>query len=165
MNTNKSLILEVSEGKGYTQVPEYMGVAKIVSMTDPVETDTQFGKKVQFRYILEIPVERVSGANFTINTKPMASTLNIKSTLYKFCKDVLGEAPTGRFDVGSLVGKYVDVVIQHVESNGKTYSNLISCRKARAGYREFNTTYKPKASDDSVAEGVQELEDTFFAKK
>lgn len=114
----------------YQNAPAGMHLGLICDMLEPYEADGQFGKRTVTRFVIELPAfkDEAKGWRFTVRTKPMTLKLSEQSALYAFTKDVLGrdltEEEKSEFDPESLIGKWVDVVVQHDNVEGKVYDNL-----------------------------------------
>lgn len=142
--------MRIENKNSYEIAPEYIGIAKIVGTTELKTYTNSFGEKEKFRYILEFPIKNKYGKkNHTIATKPMTPSLHEKSALFAFIKSVTGKAPDASFETESLIGSYVDVVIQHSEVGDNTYANIISVRQPKK-VSAFEQTYEMPFSSDPV---------------
>jgi hypothetical protein len=146
--------------------PEYTGVARIVDVTDMKPHTSQYGTKDQFRYILEVDVikNKEAGSRFTVATAPMSLSLHEKAALRKFVQKVLGRELTEKelaegVDTETLVGKSVNVVVEHVKSadGTKTYSNLafVQVAKTEAKWESEYVRFKDREDYEKDAAGEE----------
>jgi hypothetical protein len=85
----------------------------------------------------------------------MTLSFNEKSNLFKFTKSIGVDAASlcnesGDVDLTKLVGKYCNIVVEHVESDGKTYANVVAHTKPTKGHEKWDTDYVAK-EDRAVA--------------
>ena len=125
-----------SESK-YELAPEGTHVARIVQFVHIGTSPDNFKGEVRdrnlVRYVFELPLEtyeyegkqkpHLLSAEYTLSLSP-------KANLHKMVASLEGRKLTedeeSTYDVETLVGRECMVQVQHVESNGKTYANIIN---------------------------------------
>jgi len=138
--------------------PEYQGLAKIVDYTalKEYEAFNDGDEPVEkFNYIVEInQIIPNSDKRFTVATKPFKPSIDERSNLYKFIKDVTGTAPTDELDQEEVIGKYVQIwTEQTLGQDGKTiYTNIKAIGKATGEVVGWTSNYirfqdRPKKED------------------
>jgi len=144
LNLNKINLNKNTESKDWTPCPPYNGLACIVDATEMKEYDTKFGKKMKFRLLLELslPKTETPGRNWIVGTMPMTPSTYEMAALFKFCKSIGINCDVADFNLGQLAGKYITVIVEHVDVEGKTFANVTYTGKAPAG-STFPLTYVP----------------------
>ena len=137
----KNMKIKAKQNKNNFELcPEYTGVAKIVDATELREYETQYGDKEQFRFILEVNQKDKNGKYLTVATKPLTPSYHEKASLTKFTQQVLGRPLTQAekddgFDPEDLIGKYVQIIVEHVPSatmTDKFYANITFVGKTKS---------------------------------
>ena len=143
INLNK-INLNKNEEKEWTPCPPYNGLACIVDATEMKSYETKFGKKDKFRLLIElcIPKAETPGRNWVVATMPMTPSTYEMAALAKFCKSIGVDCTTKDFSLSQLAGKYLNVIVEHVDVEGKTFANITYTGKAPAGTK-FTSTYVP----------------------
>lgn len=120
-----------AKGQGdFTPHPETDGMVKgvIVDVTPPKTVETPYGPKEKFRIVYETDVKREDGTRFCVWSQGYTPSLNEKSGLRRDLRKILGRDLTAQecdeFDTESLVGKGVQLIVQHEVRGEKTYANI-----------------------------------------
>jgi hypothetical protein len=142
LNLSK-IAVKKSEDKEWPLCPPYNGLACIVDATELKSYDTPFGKKDKFRFLIELNLPQEDGKNWVASTQPMTPSTNEKATLYKFCKSIGISPDADDFNLGQLAGKFINVIVEHVDVEGKVYANVTYTGKS-APDAKFVTTYTPR---------------------
>jgi hypothetical protein len=114
----------VIKEKVYEQMTEGLHNVVITKYDDIGLEETQFGTKDRVRIVFTAADQKDSktGEPITVSIKATKS-LHAKSALGKLLATL--KIPAGaEFDMDDLVGVKCQVVIQHKESEGKTYANI-----------------------------------------
>lgn len=126
--------MKLSEKKGgdFTPHPESGGMiaAVLVDITPLKEVPDKFHPgeiKEVFRLVYETEMTDDEGKRFCIWSRPYTASLHEKASFRKDIKKILGRdmtaAELGEFDTESLIGRNVNMIIQHEEGqNGQTYA-------------------------------------------
>jgi hypothetical protein len=114
----------VIKDKVYEQMSEGLHNVTITKYEDLGLQDTQFGTKDRVRIVFQAQDQKDSKTGEPINVFMTATkSLHSKSQLGKLLATL--KIPAGaEFDMDDLVGVKCQVVIQHKESEGKTYANI-----------------------------------------
>ena len=114
----------VIKDKVYEQMSEGLHNVIITKYDDLGLQETQFGTKDRVRIVFEAQDQKDSKTGEAINVFMTATkSLHSKSALGKLLATL--KIPAGaEFDMDDLVGVKCQVVIQHKESEGKTYANI-----------------------------------------
>ena len=126
--------MKLSEKKQSTFTPhpdsngEYVK-AVLVDITDLKKRITQYGEKDEFRLVFETEVmDTVNDRRFCIWSRGYTPSLNEKAALRKDLKRLMGRelttAELSEFDVESLIGFGVKLIIQHETKDDRTYANI-----------------------------------------
>lgn len=153
--------------KQFTPAPEGIHDAICVDVVDMGMVNGPFGAKHKLRVVWEIEVKMEDDRPFVVMAFYGAS-LHEKSNLRKALKSWRGrdftEEELRSFDMEKLVGVSAQLVIQHNEHDGKTFSNVMAITKAKnkmeasgAYIRVKDRDPKPDSSKDS--RGFQKDED------
>lgn len=123
----------VNQNSNTYAIPEegqYLGVVADVIDLGPVTTQFGTKEKVQIVWLLDAYDEE--GNQFRVSAFYNKS-LHEKASLTRDIKKIAGVTPSGQFDVESLLGLNSSLVIEHNESDGKTYANITAILKAPKG--------------------------------
>lgn len=143
----------ISNERTFKLVPEYDGPLLCVDYTEPVEEETQWGKKLKFQFVFELQPENPTpdqltddGKRLTIRSRKFVPSLNEKAALYKFLKDWFGKDFASKvdmknFDLGSVVGESMKAIIEHQEYEEKTYANIVLARPWTGNTDHFKSDY------------------------
>ena len=126
--------MKLSEKKQSTFTPhpdsngEYVK-AVLVDITDLKKRTTQYGEKDEFRLVFETEVmDTANDRRFCIWSRGYTPSLNEKAALRKDLKRLMGRELTSlelsEFDVESLIGHGVKLIIQHETKDDRTYANI-----------------------------------------
>jgi hypothetical protein len=126
--------MKLSEKKQSTFTPhpdsngEYVK-AVLVDITDLKKRVTQYGEKDEFRLVFETEVmDTANDRRFCIWSRGYTPSLNEKAALRKDLKRLMGRelttAELSEFDVESLIGFGVKLIIQHETKDDRTYANI-----------------------------------------
>jgi len=126
--------MKLSEKKQSTFTPhpdsngEYVK-AVLVDITDLKKRVTQYGEKDEFRLVFETEVmDTENDRRFCIWSRGYTPSLNEKAALRKDLKRLMGReltsAELSEFDVESLIGFGVKLIIQHETKDDRTYANI-----------------------------------------
>ena len=120
-----------AKGQGdFTPHPETDGLVKavIVDVTPPKTVETPYGPKEKFRIVYETEMLREDGSRYCVWSPGYTPSLNEKSGLRRDLRRILGRDLTAQecdeFDTESLVGKGVQLIVQHDQRGEKTYANI-----------------------------------------
>ena len=64
--------------------------------------------------------------------KRFTETLHPKSALRKAIRSIIGEDPGDEFDLARLIGRTVQIVIEHQESEGSAYANITAIMRVKS---------------------------------
>ena len=126
--------MKLSEKKQSTFTPhpdsngEYVK-AVLVDITDLKKRITQYGEKYEFRLVFETEcMDEENDRRFCIWSRGYTPSLNEKAALRKDLKRLMGRelttAELSEFDVESLIGFGVKLIIQHETKDDRTYANI-----------------------------------------
>jgi len=126
--------MKLSEKKQSTFTPhpdsngEYVK-AVLVDITDLKKRVTQYGEKDEFRLVFETEVmDTENDRRFCIWSRGYTPSLNEKAAVRKDLKRLMGRelttAELSEFDVESLIGFGVKLIIQHETKDDRTYANI-----------------------------------------
>jgi hypothetical protein len=111
--------------------PETEGPIKavLVDITELKKRTTQYGEKDEFRLVFETECEdEENDRRFCIWSRGYTPSLNEKAALRKDLKKMMGRDLTqlelDEFDMESLIGHGVKLIIQHEHKDDKTYANI-----------------------------------------
>ena len=125
--------MKLSEKKqsNFTPHPETDGPIKavLVDITDLKERTTQYGLKQEFRLVFETEcMDEENDRRFCIWSRGYTPSLNEKAALRKDLKKMMGReltsAELNEFDVESLIGHGVKLIIQHEHKDDRTFANI-----------------------------------------
>jgi hypothetical protein len=125
--------MKLSEKKNsnFPPHPETEGPIKavLVDITELKKRVTQYGEKDEFRLVFETECENEENdRRFCIWSRGYTPSLNEKAALRKDLKKMMGRDLTqlelDEFDMESLIGHGVKLIIQHEHKDDKTYANI-----------------------------------------
>lgn len=139
---------------------------KIVGLIKPFETENMNGDKyMATRYIFETQEQTKDGEHFlTLLSKNMRlDSFHVKSNLYALACAAFRRKDLTEVDVPTaetLVGKFVDVIIDHTvsNSNGKTYANAKMVYATKNIPTDWESTFVSK-EDKAVAPTKEQSEE------
>jgi hypothetical protein len=123
--------LSEKRNSNFTPHPETDGPIKavLVDITELKKRVTQYGEKDEFRLVFETECEdEENDRRFCIWSRGYTPSLNEKAALRKDLKKMMGRDLTqlelDEFDMESLIGHGVKLIIQHEHKDDKTYANI-----------------------------------------
>ena len=123
--------LSEKRNSNFTPHPETEGPIKgvIVDVTELKKRMTAFGEKEEFRLVFETEcVDEENDRRFCIWSRGYTPSLNEKAALRKDLKKMMGRDLTqlelDEFDMESLIGHGVKLIIQHEHKDDRTYANI-----------------------------------------
>jgi len=123
--------LSEKRNSNFTPHPETDGPIKavLVDVTELKKRMTQYGEKDEFRLVFETECEdEENDRRFCIWSRGYTPSLNEKAALRKDLKKIMGRDLTklelDEFDLESLIGHGVKLIIQHEHKDDKTYANI-----------------------------------------
>ena len=123
--------LSEKRNSNFTPHPETDGPIKavLVDVTELKKRMTQYGEKDEFRLVFETECEdEENDRRFCIWSRGYTPSLNEKAALRKDLKKIMGRDLTKleleEFDLESLIGHGVKLIIQHEHKDDKTYANI-----------------------------------------
>jgi hypothetical protein len=123
--------LSEKRNSNFTPHPETDGPIKavLVDVTELKKRTTQYGEKDEFRLVFETECEdEENDRRFCIWSRGYTPSLNEKAALRKDLKKIMGRDLTKleleEFDLESLIGHGVKLIIQHEHKDDKTYANI-----------------------------------------
>lgn len=140
--------------KEFVPHPPYNGQAVCVDITEPKEMDGFSGGKVlKFRIVFETKCLGDDGKPQCVWSAPFTMTLGDKSNLRKFVRQMLGRDLTPEelkegFDMDSLLGRNVNIVIVHNTEGDKTYANIAAATPWSGPEMKASGNYKRKVKSD-----------------
>jgi hypothetical protein len=131
------ITISINSGKDFEPVSEGVHAAVLADVVDKGMVQTAFGEKhkVQFTYLTD---EADEGGRTKYVFQSFTASLHEKATLRKAVKAIRGgkDIEGDSFDVESLIGSQVQLVVQHNEGrDGKVYANVASILKPKAGVK------------------------------
>lgn len=124
--------MPVIKDKVYEQLTEGLHNVVIKKIDDLGAEETNFGTKDRIRVIFEaLDQNDKAGEPVRVSVK-YTKSLHAKSSFVKTLLSPLGlTVVNNEFDTDELVGTKCQVVIQHKESEGKTYANVTAVLRIR----------------------------------
>ena len=123
--------LSEKRNSNFTPHPETAAPVKavLVDVTELKKRMTAFGEKDEFRLVFETECEdEENDRRFCIWSRGYTPSLNEKAALRKDLKKMMGRDLTqlelDEFDMESLIGHGVKLIIQHEHKDDKTYANI-----------------------------------------
>lgn len=109
--------------------PETDGMVKgvIVDITPLKTVQSQYGAREVFKIVIESEIENDEDRRFCVWSRPFTPSLNEKANLRKELKKIMGRDLTAlelkEFDMESLIGFGVNMIVQHeIVQDGTTYA-------------------------------------------
>jgi len=97
--------------------------ATLIEITDLGSVQTKYGMKEKVLFTFE--VEQADGEGKKRRAfKRFSKTLHPKGGLRKAIRAITGEDPGDEFDLAQLIGRTVQILIEHQVSEGSTYANI-----------------------------------------
>lgn len=121
----------VIKDKVYEQLTEGLHNVAITKVEDLGPQETQFGTKDRLRVIFTASDQKDKEGNFVDVRMTFTKSLHVKSGFVKNLLAPLGFSVGNEFDANDIVGTKCQVVIQHKESDGKTYANVSAILRIR----------------------------------
>lgn len=121
----------VIKDKVYEQLTEGLHNVVITKIEDLGLVETTFGTKDRLRVIFTAQDQKDKEGNAVDVRMTFTKSLHAKSGLVKQLLSPLGFSVGNEFDANVIVGTKCQVVIQHKESDGKTYANVTAILKVR----------------------------------
>jgi hypothetical protein len=123
--------LSEKRNSNFTPHPETEGPIKavLVDVTELKKRMTQYGEKDEFRLVFETEcMDEENDRRFCIWSRGYTPSLNEKAALRKDLKKMMGRDLTqlelDEFDMESLIGHGVKLIIQHEHKDDRTYANI-----------------------------------------
>jgi len=123
--------LSEKRNSNFTPHPETDGPIKavLVDITELKTRMTQYGNKEEFRLVFETEaMDEENDRRFCIWSRGYTPSLNEKAALRKDLKKMMGRDLTqlelDEFDMESLIGHGVKLIIQHETKDDRTYANI-----------------------------------------
>jgi hypothetical protein len=121
----------IIKDKVFEQLTEGLHNVTITKIDDLGPQETQFGTKDRIRVIFTASDQK-DKENKPVDVRmTFTKSLHSKSGLVKQLLSPLGISVGNEFDADDLVGTKCQVVIQHKESDGKTYANVTAVLRIR----------------------------------
>ena len=152
------LVISINGGKDFEPVSEGVHSAVLGDIVDKGIVPTPWGDKHKIMFVwLTDEADEGGGTKYVFQT--FGASLHEKSTLRKAVKAIRqGKDIEGSdFNVRSLVGSQVQLVIQHNEgNNGKVYANVSSILKPKGATVDLPAGFKfEKKEKGSFSQGIQ----------
>ena len=131
-----SLFASLKRGS-FEACPEFAGRGVFVDFTPLKKQQSQYGEREVFKAVVEVDLCREDGTPYCVWSNHMTLSLHEKASLRKFVKSVLGRDLTAaelkKFDVESLLGLPVHVVVVQNHKDGETYANIAVIQPHKTG--------------------------------
>ena len=114
----------------YENLSEGLHNVTISRIEDLGLQETNFGTKDRARIYFTASDQKAKDGSAVDATMTVTKSLHSKSALGKLLAS-LGVVVGAEFDLNDIIGTKCQVVIQHKESDGKTYANIASVLKIR----------------------------------
>lgn len=125
-----------SRSQSNFEIPsEGLHSARIRRCKDLGQVESKFGMQHRVRFIFEVLDEADSQGNPKLAFASFNLSLNPKSLLYKFLRQLLGEEPPASIDLESLAGTECGIVVEHNQTATGTYANISAVVRKREGER------------------------------
>jgi hypothetical protein len=125
----------VVKQKEYELMTEGLHNVNITRVDDLGKVDTQYGTKEKARIIFTATDQKGKGGDSVDAVMTVNCVLGAKSSLGKLLNS-LGITAGSEFDLNDLVGTKCQIVVQHNESDGKTYANIVTVLKVKKASQE-----------------------------
>jgi hypothetical protein len=120
----------VIKDKVYEQMTEGLHNVTITKVEDLGLQETNFGTKDRARIVFTAADQKDKEGRAVDVLMTVTKSLHSKSALGKLLTS-LGVTVGAEFDLNDIVGTKCQVVVQHKESEGRTYANIASVLKIR----------------------------------
>lgn len=120
----------VIKDKVYENLTEGLHNVTITKVEDVGLQETQYGAKDRARIFFTASDQKAKDGSAVDAVMTVTKSLHSKSVLGKLLAS-LGIPAGAQFDLNDVIGVKCQVVIQHKESEGKTYANIVSVLKLR----------------------------------
>lgn len=121
---NNNLIVD-TPSKEFALASEGMHNAEIVEVKDMGIKPTAWGDKHKYMFRYEVDELDPDGKPISC-IESFNATLGKGSRLADRIQSLIGKAPGRKYDLAKLVGWKGQIVVEHRESDGKTYANITS---------------------------------------
>ena len=131
------ITISINSGKDFEPVSEGVHAAVLADVVDLGVVQTAFGPKPKVRLVF-LSDEADEGGRTKYVFASYTASLHEKAGLRKAVKAIRGgrDIEGSSFDVETLIGAQVQLVIQHAEGrDGKVYANVSSYLKPKAGIK------------------------------
>ena len=155
-----AIVININSGKDFEPVSEGVHAAVLAEVVDKGIQPTPFGDKHKVMLVW-LTDEADEDGKTKLVFQSFTASLHEKAGLRKAVKAIRGKdlgADEANFDIESLKGSQVQLVIQHNESNsGKVYANVQAIMKAKPGARvtvpsDFEFKLKDKTENAATAQ-------------
>ncbi len=155
------IVVNINSGKDFEPVSEGVHAAVLGDVVDKGVVETAFGpkEKVMFTYLTD-EADEEGRTKFVFQS--FTKSLHDKAGLRKAVKAIRGgkDIDGGSFDLESLIGAQVQLVIQHNEGrDGKVYANVASILKpnpkVKVAIPSDFTRRKDKPTDGGFNQGAR----------
>jgi len=123
--------MPVIKDKVYENLSEGLHNVVIKKVDDLGAEETNFGTKDRIRVTFEAQDQKDKEGKPVNVTVKYTKSLHAKSAFVKTLLAPLGISAGSEFDTDELIGTKCQVVIQHKESEGKTYANVTAVLRIR----------------------------------
>lgn len=120
----------VIKDKVYELLTEGLHNVTITAVQDVGPQETMYGTKDRARIVFTASDQKDKEGKAVDVLMTVTKSLHSKSSLGKLLVQ-LGIPVGAEFDLNEIVGTKCQVVVQHKESEGKTYANVVSVLKVR----------------------------------
>jgi len=124
--------MAIIKDKVYENLSEGLHNVVIKKVDDLGAEETNFGTKDRIRVTFEAQDQKDKEGKPVNVTVKYTKSLHAKSAFVKTLLAPLGISAGTEFDTDALVGTKCQVVIQHKESDGKTYANVTAVLRIRS---------------------------------
>ena len=132
----------------------------LAEVKDLGEMPTAFGSKDKILWVWETDQIGRNGKPMKVFQR-FTKSLHPKALLYKALRSITGEEPGEEFDLSSLIGTQVQLVIQHNEGeDGITYANVASIFRPKTAEEEAS-----ERRVETFVEAAQRKQGAFKIKK
>jgi hypothetical protein len=130
------ITISINSGKDFEPVSEGVHSAVLADVVDKGMVQTAFGEKHKVMFVFLTDEADEDGKTKYVFSSYTAS-LHEKAGLRKAVKAIRGRDIEGdTFDIETLIGSQVQLVIQHNEAtNGKVYANIQAILKSKSGVK------------------------------
>lgn len=118
--------------KQYELPDEGEHLAVLADLIDLGEVDTTYGKKDRVRFIWLVQQCDTEGKQIAV-AYSYTKSLHEKASLRKVIKIMLGRDPEDSFDLETLLGMNIRLVIEHQARDERTFATIVAMLKPRKG--------------------------------